>query len=155
MLEKTPSIFWIGRELGIRDDIIFETNGLVLHEDKKRVLLCLLEVSHYTKKVHIKPPDIISMEQESEAEGEEMINPVVHEVASVEMKVDDDVSKGSISTVLQPPQTNEPSGDQTLAYVNMSEGCFALLEYFCIQSCSFFLLLLLILGGGLYYLRRK
>ena len=117
------------------------------------MLLCLLEVSHYTKKVHIKPPDIISMEQESEAEGEEeMINTVVDEVASVEMKVDDDVSKlkGSISTMLQPPQTNEPSGDQILAYVNMSEGYFALLEYFLYPILFFFfLLLLLILGGGL------
>ena len=52
-------------ELGIRDDLVFEANGLVEHADEKRVLLCFLEVSRYAKKVHIQPPDIIRNEQES------------------------------------------------------------------------------------------
>ena len=150
------------RELGIRDDLIFKTNGLVEHADEKRVLLCLLEVSRYAKKVHIKPPDIIRKEQESsEIEREEnMINPVVDQVASsinglnsIELKVD--VSKVSNSTERQPSQTGEPSGDETLAHVNMTEGYFALLDYCSYPFMFCFLLLLLLLGGRLYLRRRK
>ena len=59
------------RELGIRDDLIFETNGLVEHADEKRVLLCLLEVSRYAREVNIKPPDIISQEEEEGMEDRE------------------------------------------------------------------------------------
>lgn len=145
------------RKLGIQNDLIFETNGLVLHEDEKRVLLCLQEVSDYTKKVHIKPSDTISIEQgSSEADGgeEEMINPIVDEVASVEMKVDDDVSKVNDSTEHQPLQTNEQSGDLSLPHVNVSEGYFAVLDYRYYPFLFFFLLLLL-LGGGLYFRRIK
>ena len=151
------------RELGIRNDLIFETNGLVEHADEKRVLLCLLEVSRYAKKVHIKPPNIIRKEQESsEAEKEDMTNPANDEVASsndslneVESKVNNDISKVRISTDLQPPKTNEQSGDQAIAHVNMSEGYFALLDYCSYPFMFWFFLLLLLLGGGLYLRRRN
>ena len=58
------------RGVGVRDDFVFESNGLVEHADEKRVLLCLLEVSRYARKLHIKPPNIISMEQEAVSETE-------------------------------------------------------------------------------------
>ena len=50
------------KSLGISEEIIFDSNGLVEHSDEKRVILCLLEVSRYAKKVHIKPPKIVEIE---------------------------------------------------------------------------------------------
>ena len=86
--ENTKHFLDWWRELGIQDDLIFETNGLVEHADEKRVLLCLLEVSRYAKKVHIKPPDIIRKEQESsETEREEMTNPANDEVITFLMQL--------------------------------------------------------------------
>ena len=50
------------KSLGISDELIFESNGLVEHSDQKRVILCLLEVSRFARKVHIKPPKIVEIE---------------------------------------------------------------------------------------------
>lgn len=57
------------REVGIKDDLLFESNGLVEHSDKKRVVLCILEVSRYARQVHIKAPKIVEIEHRID-EGE-------------------------------------------------------------------------------------
>ena len=46
------------------------------HADEKRVLLCLLEVSRYAREVYIKPPDIISQEEEELVEGADVTETV-------------------------------------------------------------------------------
>ena len=73
---------------------------------------------------------------------------------SDELRVDDDIPKVSNSSELQPSLSNEPSGDETLAHVNISEGYFALLDHFTYPFMFFFLLLLLLLGRRLYMSRR-
>ena len=62
------------KSLGINRDLIFESNGLVEHSDERRVILCLLEVSRYAGKVHIRPPKIIEIEQDID-EREKTIRP--------------------------------------------------------------------------------
>ena len=103
------------RDLGIRDDLIFETNGLVEHADEKRVLLCLLEVSRYAREVHIKPPDIISQEEES-VEGEEgpvteMMTPTAEDkptdIPHSSELITDDLSKPSAHTPEPQPKIVE------------------------------------------------
>ena len=66
------------KSLGIRDDLIFESNGLVEHKDEKRVILCLLEVSRYARNVHIKAPNIVEIEHRID-ERERGVKPAVED----------------------------------------------------------------------------
>lgn len=69
------------RKLGVEEAVIFESEGLVLRKDEKRVILCLLDVARFADKVGISPPQLVKFEREfeslerqsvsSEAEGEE------------------------------------------------------------------------------------
>ena len=54
------------RELGVEEAVIFESDGLVLHRDEKRVILCLLDVARFAEKVGISPPQLVRMEREIE-----------------------------------------------------------------------------------------
>ena len=52
------------KKLGVNEEVMFESNGLVQQEDEKRVILCLIDVSRYAQKVHIKPPELVRLENE-------------------------------------------------------------------------------------------
>ena len=52
------------KKLGVNEEVMFESNGLVQQEDEKRVILCLIDVSRYGQKVHIKPPELVRLENE-------------------------------------------------------------------------------------------
>ena len=54
------------RKLGVEETVIFESNGLVLHQDEKRVILCLLDVARFADRVGISPPELVRMEKEIE-----------------------------------------------------------------------------------------
>jgi hypothetical protein len=54
------------RSLGVQEAIMFESEGLVLHKDEKRVILCLLDVARFAEKVGIRPPQLVRMEREIE-----------------------------------------------------------------------------------------
>ena len=55
------------RKLGVEEAVIFESEGLVLHRDEKRVILSLLDVARYAERVGISPPQLVRMEKEIEA----------------------------------------------------------------------------------------
>ena len=159
------------RELGIRDDLIFETNGLVEHADEKRVLLCLLEVSRYAREVNIKPPDIISQEEEAMEGGEmrdletETITPIVEDKAvsnhDIPLSAEPnfkDLSKPSEPTPKSPSKPSNSSGGQQAivhVYEENRRGYWPLLDHCSYPFLFSFSLLLLLLGGGLYLRRRK
>ena len=52
------------REIGVEEAVIFESEGLVLHKDEKRVILCLLDVARFAERVGIPPPQLVRMEKE-------------------------------------------------------------------------------------------
>ena len=52
------------KKLGVNEEVMFESNGLVQQEDEKRVILCLIDVSRHAQKVHIKPPELVRLENE-------------------------------------------------------------------------------------------
>ena len=55
------------RGLGVEEAVIFESEGLVLHKDEKRVILCLLDVARFAERVGIPPPQLVHMEREIES----------------------------------------------------------------------------------------
>ena len=52
------------RQLGVEEAVIYESEGLVLHKDEKRVILCLLDVARFAERVGISPPQLVRMEKE-------------------------------------------------------------------------------------------
>ena len=64
--DNTANFITWCRELGVDEAVIFESEGLVLHRDEKRVILCLLDVARYAERVGISPPELVRMEREIE-----------------------------------------------------------------------------------------
>lgn len=54
------------RHIGVKEAVIFESEGLVLRKDEKRVILCLLDVARFAEEVGIDPPQLVRMEREIE-----------------------------------------------------------------------------------------
>lgn len=55
------------RKLGVPDTVMFESNGLVMHTDDRRVVLCLLEVGRHASKVDMVAPQLVQLEKEIDA----------------------------------------------------------------------------------------
>lgn len=54
------------RELGIDESIIFESEGLVLHRDERRVILTLLGVARVGSRLGMAVPKLVELEKEIE-----------------------------------------------------------------------------------------
>ena len=52
------------RTIGVEEAVIFESEGLVLHKDERRVILCLLDVARFAERVGLPPPKLVQMERE-------------------------------------------------------------------------------------------
>ena len=65
--DNTSNFIGWCRELGVEEAVIFESDGLVVHRDEKRVILCLLDVARYAERVGITPPQLVRMEREIES----------------------------------------------------------------------------------------
>ena len=55
------------RKLGVPDTVMFESNGLVMHTEDKRVVLSLLEVGRHAGKIGMVVPQLVKLEEEIEA----------------------------------------------------------------------------------------
>ena len=52
------------REANIEEAVMFESNGLVQHEDERRVILCLLEVARIAGQLGMATPELVEFEKE-------------------------------------------------------------------------------------------
>ncbi|KAL3267279.1 hypothetical protein HHI36_011410 [Cryptolaemus montrouzieri] len=52
------------KALGIHENLLFESDDLVLHNQPRNVILCLLEVSRLATKYHLEPPTLVQLEKE-------------------------------------------------------------------------------------------
>jgi hypothetical protein len=106
--DNTANFIGWCRELGVEEAVIFESEGLVLHRDEKRVILCLLDVARYAERVGISPPELVRMEREieqleaSEGAGERSPVPVPWE-SEVEEKQQEKEASTSKEYPLTPP----------------------------------------------------
>ena len=97
------------RELGMEEALIFESEGLVLHKDEKRVILCLLDVARYAERVGISPPELVRMEREieqmeaSEGERGERRSPIPWESEGEEKQQEKEISTSTENPLTPPP----------------------------------------------------
>lgn len=116
------------RELGVEEAVIFESEGLVLHRDEKRVILCLLDVARYAERVGISPPELVRMEREIEqleaSEGETSPMPWENEVEEKKQK-EEECSVTAENQLTPPPMVaiqdketfSSPTSSKTLELV--------------------------------------
>lgn len=98
------------RELGVEEAVIFESEGLVLHKDEKRVILCLLDVARFAEKVGVSPPELVRMEREIELleAGEEEGSPVEWEGSECEGEEEKEGGKGEMKDITVKVTASEP-----------------------------------------------
>ncbi|XP_050519973.1 growth arrest-specific protein 2-like [Daktulosphaira vitifoliae] len=66
--DNTEKFIQFCRRLGVHQHLLFESDDLVLQNNPRNVVLCLMEVSRLASRFGLEPPGLVQMEKEIDAE---------------------------------------------------------------------------------------